>query len=533
VTAGSWGQVALTLALAHSLAPLPAQKLPAFPGLPRKSSAASYSPDGRTIYLFGGLELNESGRSQLGNDLWAFGRESNTWRYLATPVTPAARAAHGLVFDPSSGELKLLGGNANRCLDTLWSYSPEPGQWSGSPTIGVGNQFSSLLVDHTGTLWSVFGRCGAELFRGIASNPSGSTEWTLFPNEAPQPIERWAGVAAIDSRRGKLIVYGGIPPAGSNPDRPTIEVWAHSKENVGWEKLSHAGVGLRQERSFAAGAYSLASDALIVYGGVQTGTLNPDWYSPAGETFADLAVFDLQKNSWSTIAVDERVGPRAQAASSYCGCTGKLLVAGGVDTSFPPAAPPVASFDEIQIEKHGVFRVVGNRSNSRIMVGFLEVPDATGALEDIRLIDCARGEVLHSLTDAHPVGGGRYLLKFDPHALAGSTARIVGRIDGEPLGFIATIENETLTSTSGPRVDPGRVRTISLSGTRFEVEGAPGSPIRVEWFDIRGRLLSQKIYEATVEHIDTPSLATGVYFARMSGGSTPVVRRVFIRGISR
>jgi len=507
-----------------------------FKGLPRTMSAAAYIPSGEGFYLLGGLELDSTVSPRLyrpGNDMWQFSRKDNAWRQIIAEAGPGPRSGHTLCFDENSDEVFLLGGVGARCLDTLWSFSPLTETWTASPTIpGMGSQGGTLLDDQNSTLWSVFGRCGS-LFKGIFSRPEASgSDWVFLQNVGASPVEREGHVAALDSRRNRLLIYGGVPPAGTAADKATIEVWAYSLADSSWEKLSHAGTGIRQERSWGAGAYSPASDALIVYGGIQTGIHNPDWYSQYGEIFQDLAVFDLRSNSWSTVPVTEEVGPRARAASSYCPCTGTLLVAGGDNTSLPISVtrPPTSSIHEIQIEKRGVLRLAGNGIGQRkTLVGFLDVPDATGDLEDLRLVDCVSGNTIIEFKDPQRLGRGRYQLKVPVEAVSIQPGtRVTGRIHGESLGFIATIERGTSTHRTGPYKSDTAARRVSIAGSAFLLEASPGSQIRVEWFDVRGRLLTQQSYEPTVVRIDEPNLSTGVYFARVSAGGTPVIRRVFV-----
>ena len=164
-----------------------------------------------------------TGPGQARGDTWEF--DGTTWTQV--PVTgPGARQAHAMVYDEKRGRVVLFGGLG---------------------TAPRGTQPPSF-----GDLWEFDGR-----------------SWTAR-REPGGPGPRHSAGAAYDSKRGLVILFGGVDSAGFSG-----ETW--SWDGIAWKKLASSGP---EARGMGYLTYDRKRDRVVLFGGRKgwpDGDLNDTW----------------------------------------------------------------------------------------------------------------------------------------------------------------------------------------------------------------------------------------------------------------
>jgi hypothetical protein len=152
-------------------------------------------------------------------NVWTLSLASgSTWQLdtLASAQAPAAFAYAASVYDPVHARMVMFGGLS---------------------TSGGSNQ-----------LWSL-------------STAAGLT-WVPVTAEGTPPSPRWNAVSAYDSRRNRLLVYGG-----ETSDSLAGDAWAlELGDTLRWTRLDPVGA-IPPGHGEAAGAFDPIADRLLVYGG--------------------------------------------------------------------------------------------------------------------------------------------------------------------------------------------------------------------------------------------------------------------------
>ncbi|MGH7726389.1 MAG: hypothetical protein ACREOU_13255 [Candidatus Eiseniibacteriota bacterium] len=270
-----------------------------------------------------------------------------------------------------------------------------------------------------------------------------------------------------------------------------------------------------------------------------------------------IAVFDVASQGWTTVPVADGRSARFAAAGAYCPCSGKLFAMGGLDASVPGERPsPLSNGVAIQVEQKAQvhWRNGSDRRKSGMLVGTLEF-DSSGPSPipwDVRLMDCLTGRSLLTVDDVRRIGNGRYLIRLRIEDLSGvdqtMRLRIVGKIKGQPLGFIADA-GELLGFADHAQQDgqaeqavPRRgTRELVLNRTRFEFGAVdPGSVpdhVRVDVVDVAGRRhVSEDVFIGDVMSDGRSTITValprecgklkGIYFIQVTWAGETVSRKV-------
>jgi hypothetical protein len=180
---------------------------------PRFAHRAIYDPAGDRMIVFGGFAAGA-----MRSDVWALSlAEPPRWTEL-TPAAPgpAARAAHGLIYDPVGKCMLVHGGTDNqRLYDDTWALSldaqPAWSQIRAAAPPAVLRMYHSAVYDPDGQRMVIWGGShhGVDLNDTWALSLAGQPAWTevLSANEAPEPRD---GHSAVYDPQGRdMIIFGG------------------------------------------------------------------------------------------------------------------------------------------------------------------------------------------------------------------------------------------------------------------------------------------------------------------------------------
>lgn len=220
----------------------------------------------------------------MDNDLWGFGYpgalrgdlrvlESGGWRVLHCHAEAAA-AEPGFVYDAKADRLVVFGGSAG------------PGRALGDTWIFAGDAWRKLAGSNPPARQALVMVYDAKrgrtlLFGGMANGPPGQPPpalgdtWTLDGERWTQrqvagPAARSGAGAAYDSKRGLVILFGGVGADGFYGD-----TW--SWDGTAWRKLADTGP---EPRGMGYLAYDTARDRVVLFGGRKgwpNGDLNDTW----------------------------------------------------------------------------------------------------------------------------------------------------------------------------------------------------------------------------------------------------------------
>ncbi len=228
------------------------------------------------MLLFGGMAPDYS-RS---NAVWAMQTEYfplNHWNLLTpsgTPPTP--RYGSAAVYDPIGDRMIVFGGSdvSGYPRGDLWELrlSPTPA-WSpivapGGPT---GRQYHTAIYDERKHRMIVF--AGTDSIGSTSDNDVWALNlpaltWThLLPTGTPPP-GRYQHTAVYDSRRERMLVWGG--GSLSIPDMRVVWELDLAPATPAWRALASAvtATGLPIQRYTHAAVYDSTGDRMLVFGGL-------------------------------------------------------------------------------------------------------------------------------------------------------------------------------------------------------------------------------------------------------------------------
>lgn len=190
---------------------------------PRRLAAVSWDPARGVAVLFGGT--SEFGNQQLlrRGDTWEFdGRE---WTRTST-LGPSPRAGAAMVWDPVRGQTLLFGGfnrgTAEDWFDDLWAW--DGARWTRLEPPGprpIGRTDAALVWDTRRERVVLFGGGDNNVARQDVWEWDGSA-WTQVTPEREGPVSRYRHATGFDPERGELVVSHGTAVGWT----PLGDTWA-------------------------------------------------------------------------------------------------------------------------------------------------------------------------------------------------------------------------------------------------------------------------------------------------------------------
>jgi hypothetical protein len=271
---------------------------------PRTLAAVAYDSYRQRAVLFGGFSIWDGNDWVYDNSTWEW--DGQDWQKIETPIAPAGRVRHAMVYDEVRGKVLLYGGqNRSGILADLW-------EWDGStwhrlcPVCNPAARFSHQMVFDTARQQVLMygGADGKKLF------PEGWTwdgkGWTYLSFESSAPA-LYNAFLVYDPQREQAMSFLGTEWGGT-------WVW----EDLTWRKLNLAvQPPLREDATLV---YDPVHHESVLFGGIDNGTLQ----------FNDTWTFDGK--NWRELNVPRTPPQRSKAVAFYDPIRRSVIVYGGEGT---------------------------------------------------------------------------------------------------------------------------------------------------------------------------------------------------------
>ncbi len=218
----------------------------------RSGIRLAYDSKRNKIYSFGGFLSNNQSSGQLRV------LEGNAWKIL-TDVPEMKSAEPGFVYDSKRDKLIAFGGSATQGVvhNTTWEWDGK--EWKKSAATGPeGRQGFVMVFDSKRSKTILYGGMdgkGKKFNDGIWEFDG--TAWKNIVDNVPGPGARLSPGYCYDSKRGMLILFGGV----SN-DKIVGDTWGWDGKR--WTKLASDGP---TPRIMGYIAYDESRDRVVLFGG--------------------------------------------------------------------------------------------------------------------------------------------------------------------------------------------------------------------------------------------------------------------------
>jgi hypothetical protein len=498
------------------------------------------------------------------------------WASLA-PSAPARERASG-VYDHVNNRLVVFGGaDASGARADVWELALASGRWSqwtvaGTPPSARGGQ--STIYDPVRNRMVIFGGDDGVIYSGEiwALSLGGSPSWTHLipvsppgsesPTGLPTPMPRSGHSAIYDSRRDRMVIYGGTSLIGN----PLSDAWSFDFSTSHWTQLS-PGIGPGQ-RSRHAAVYDDRGDRMLLFAGqgspsdlwelpFATGTWNqltPSGPSPGNNRYGCAAVYDTAADAmlifggppngfggwandtwiltlrgtptWHQVGTSGQLPRgREQSAYGYDQIGARLVLFGGLESNDHRLS------DSWQLSFDRVTPVQGAMVRATARVDRVELAwSLPGPMAGVRIERVDPGSGWRTIA-TRDVNGSGSLDFVDMAVVAGSRYgyRLTDRSGN------ALTREEWIDVPVGSSLElVGFVPNPSRTGARIVFTLASAAPARLEVLDVAGRRVFEREVGSLgagrhVMPIADSRLDAGIYMIRLvAGGRTEVTRRAVV-----
>jgi len=243
---------------------------------PREDHTWTITPDGTTVYLFGGRD-----GATVYDDLWAYSLATDAWQAV-TPSgeTPPPRFGHNAAWAPGIGLVIFAGQGASAFFGDLWAYDPDSNAWHMLPANGaapVSRYGSCGSIGPDGRFWISHGfTSDGQRFADTRAYDFETATWTDETPVGDAPIPRCLH-ACWWTDDDAMILYGG-QTTGTTAlgDRWRLTVGERPGTNV-WTQLQ-PGVESPADRNLYASARWGAGTVVFGGQGLDGGYLADTWW---------------------------------------------------------------------------------------------------------------------------------------------------------------------------------------------------------------------------------------------------------------
>ena len=535
-------------ALSLSGTPAWQRLLPSGAVLPaRFGHTASYDPARREIVVFGGYN-----GAFLG-DMYVLSLTGTpAWSSVSPTPRPSTRDFHTVAFDPPRARLILIGGNRppGGALGDLWALNPATRTWTDMTPPQPAwprNRLGTFAVhDPAGDRVTLFGGYDAGFLDDTWSLSTGGAEpaWTRLAASGPHPSLRvWHG-EVFDPVRRRMLVIGGLEPTGGY----LIDVWALdlAAPTPAWSPLAVQGTP-PAARECRGALYDPVRDRVLLFGGFGY----PDHFN-------DVWALDLAGTpTWSPLSpAGPPPAPRRAMSMTYDPEGDRVLVFGGYDeveymndlweldlspqprwhelhtigTIPPPRYGHSAAYDPVrqQLFVYGGYNglYLGDAYVLPLHPPYnwspIVVTGSEPGLRDFHTV------VFDPVRDRFLLYGGNFRGALgDLWALSFTGATPGARSPGQGAGGLGRPAGaERVDEAAGGRASSlaleGFVPNPARAGIQVAFTLPAASPARLEMFDLAGRLVRSRSFDApqpgrhTADFGRTQELRPGVYVLRLT-----------------
>jgi hypothetical protein len=265
----------------------------------------------RTLLLFGYSGDTLPPRPQI----WAW--RAGVWS-VVDRAGPGFRSLSGVAIDDASGALMMFGGAgpnyATRYGDS-WTWSR--GEWTQRVGAGPGpTDHHTVAYDQRRRTLVSFGGNTPTGDWHASTWAMDSTGWRIIADSLSGPPPRAHHAMVYDSRRERIVVFGGLAK-----DRSYLgDTWEW--DGARWHRVDVAGPTARTRHRMA---YDARRGVIVLYGG----TVRPAGQTTGLELLGDLWEYDGR--AWRRIDAPSGPGDRMVHAMTFDESIGETLLFGGSD----------------------------------------------------------------------------------------------------------------------------------------------------------------------------------------------------------
>lgn len=282
----------------------------------RSRHAMAYDAERDRVVLFGGMDPN--GRPL--DDTWEW--DGVEWVARAPVDSPPGRYDHAMVYDPARRRVVLFGGETLNALKKT-TYLADLWEWDGTTWAKAANgNPPNGRSGHAMAVDTVRGRL--VLFGGIGLDASGKatvtkdtweydgSSWKRIPAESP-PSAREGAAAAFMPLKGTLL-FGGDDAAGVYYD----DTWRW--DGTAWTRLMPSS--FPDKRTLHAMVYDSVRNRAVLCGGKdETDSLEDTWELAGDQWIARTGPSSEERSpearSWHALAQDEDRGVTVLFGGAY------------------------------------------------------------------------------------------------------------------------------------------------------------------------------------------------------------------------
>jgi hypothetical protein len=242
------------------------------PPAARRYHHAVLDPVRRRMIVFGGTAAGATGQLK---DVWALPLDGppNWVQLFPSGSSPAGRSDAAAIYDPNGDRLVIFGGSAGTSdLSDVWTMSlgASPAWTKLSPGGSLPSARSAMACAYDPVyarliIYGGFSQGGLQSEGDTyALRMTGAPVWRKIYASGTGPSARSSVATAIDTRRGRMLVFGGTGDFGVTTR--TNQVWSMTFTDSAWTQLAPQGF-LPSIRGGAIAAYDSLADRMIAYGG--------------------------------------------------------------------------------------------------------------------------------------------------------------------------------------------------------------------------------------------------------------------------
>jgi len=277
------------------------------PGAPSLRDAAHvFDPVRNRWVMFGGASFFQESNATYALSLAG----AAAWSTLApTGTVPSAREGVVAIRDSKRDRLVIFGGwdGGSHYRNDVSALDLASAAWGAFTVAGTPPTFRSLasaIYDASRDRMILFGgRDSASVYQEVWSiNFSDTPTWTLMSTSGTPPVGRYAAAAAYDSLNDRMIVFGGSTSGG-----PLADTWSLSLPNGAWTQLDSGANGPPPRSGFSS-AFDSRRRRLLVFGGAyglrDTWALSLD--DPTHWTLLDPGYAPVSRSGEAAVIVPQR-----------------------------------------------------------------------------------------------------------------------------------------------------------------------------------------------------------------------------------